>query len=375
MAYQEFDEFPDLIEYYTTIGNGTLLKEEYTTIKECTLLQDIEHFLYLTQSYFSDVTPNQILHHMSTLISWSKTFYTTTGQYPTLYDYLAITREDLIRWEYYLINPNTSVKPNIFRSTLIPPSVYHGEVSHHMRDSVETYVRLPRLSYHQYDVSVHMSLASTVRLSHHNVYSPSVCQPHGSPVCHTTMATCLSVRQSYTTSDHHTNLTTSPLVCQSRQSSVRCTIELTRPPICQRQYTSVCHTINTTRPSICQTHETSVHHAMKMNSLSICQPHDMSVRHTDIMTSPSVCPSKQLSDRHTKSKTSQSLCQSCIPSVCHNVIQTSPSVCQSRDSSVCYPTHDIRHTVCSSSVMSVLPSANPMVKMPMSIPIQNLPHE
>ena len=91
MAYQEFDKFPDLIEYYTTIGNGALLKEEYTTIKESTLLQDIEHFLYLTQSYFSDDTPNQILHLMCTLILWSKTFYTTTGQYPTLYDYLVIT--------------------------------------------------------------------------------------------------------------------------------------------------------------------------------------------------------------------------------------------------------------------------------------------
>ena len=33
MAYLEFDEFPDLIEYYTTIGNGTLLKQKYTTIK------------------------------------------------------------------------------------------------------------------------------------------------------------------------------------------------------------------------------------------------------------------------------------------------------------------------------------------------------
>ena len=91
MAYQEFNEFPDLIKYYTTIGNGTLLKEEYTTIKECTLLKDIEHFLYLTQSYFSDNTPNQILHLMSSLILWTNTFYTTTGQYPTLYDYLAIT--------------------------------------------------------------------------------------------------------------------------------------------------------------------------------------------------------------------------------------------------------------------------------------------
>ena len=91
MAYLEFDEFPDLIEYYTTIGNGTFLKEEYTTIKECTLLKDIEHFMYLTQSYFFDDTPNQILHIMSTLLLWSKTFYTTIGQYPTLYDFLATT--------------------------------------------------------------------------------------------------------------------------------------------------------------------------------------------------------------------------------------------------------------------------------------------
>ena len=113
MAYQEFNEFPDLIEYYTTIGNGTPMKEKYTTIKECTLLKDITHFLYLTQSYFSDNTPNQILHLMSTLILWSKTFYTTIGQYPTLYNYLAITQEDIIHWEYHLDNPNTSVNPKI----------------------------------------------------------------------------------------------------------------------------------------------------------------------------------------------------------------------------------------------------------------------
>ena len=59
MAHQEFNKFPDLIEYYTTIGNGTILTEEYTTIKECPLLKDIEHFLYLTQSYFFDNTPNE----------------------------------------------------------------------------------------------------------------------------------------------------------------------------------------------------------------------------------------------------------------------------------------------------------------------------
>ena len=84
MAYLESNKFPDLNEYYSTIGNGTLLKEEYTTIKECTLLKDIEHFIHLTQSYFSEKMPNQILHLMSTLILQSKTFYTTIGQYPTL---------------------------------------------------------------------------------------------------------------------------------------------------------------------------------------------------------------------------------------------------------------------------------------------------
>ena len=72
MAYLEFDKFSDLIEYYTTIGNHTLLKEEYTTIKECTLLKDIEYFMYLTQLYFSDNTSNQILHIMSTLLLWLK---------------------------------------------------------------------------------------------------------------------------------------------------------------------------------------------------------------------------------------------------------------------------------------------------------------
>ena len=382
MAYQEFDEFPDLIEYYTTIGNGTLLKEEYTTIKDSTLLKDIEHFLYLTQSYFSDDTPNQILHLMSTLIVWSKTFYTTTGQYPTLYDYLAIMREDLIRWEYHLDNPNISVRPNIFRFTLIPPLVYCGEVSHHMRDSIETYessvghttnMTCPSVCQsHQLSIchTTNMTrpyVCQSRQLSDHRTVDttgPSVCQPHESPVRHTTTATCQSVcqaypspvhhtimmtspsvRQSYSTSDHHTNTTTSPSVCQSRQSSVRRTVE-------------------PTSLSVCQPHITSVRHAMDSNSPSVCQPHDTSIRHTNITRSPSVCPSKQSSDHHTTSKTSPSICQSRIPSVCHNVIPTSSSVCQSRDSSVCYPPRDTRHAVCSSSVTSVLPSANPTVKIP-----------
>ena len=306
MAYQEFDEFPDLIEYYTTIGNGTLLKEEYTTIKDSTLLKDLEHFLYLTQSYFSDYTPNQILHLMSTLILWSKTFYTTTGQYPTLYDYLAITREDLIRWEYHLDNPNISVRPNIFRSTLIPPLVYCGEVSHHMCDSIKTY---------------ESSVCHTT-----NMTCPSICQPHESPVRHTTTTTCPSVCQAYTTPVRHAVMMTSPSVRQPSSTSDH-------------------HTDVTTSPSVCQSHDTSVRHAM-------------------ITTSLSVCPSKQSSDRHTTSKTSPSLCQSRTPSVCHNIIPTSPPICQLQDSSVCYPTRDTRHAVCSSSVTSVLPSANPTVKIP-----------
>ena len=95
MAYLEFEEFPNLIKYYTTIGNGTLLKQKYTTIKECTPLKDIKNLMYLTHLYFLDSTPNQIQHIMSTLLSWSNRFYTTIGQYPTLYDFLAITPEDI----------------------------------------------------------------------------------------------------------------------------------------------------------------------------------------------------------------------------------------------------------------------------------------
>ena len=119
---------------------------------------------------------------------------------------------------------------------------------------------------------------------------------------------------------------------------------------------------------------------MKMNIPSMCQPHDMSICHTNIMTSLSVCPSIHSSDRHTTNKTSPSLCQSCMLSVCHNVTPTSPSLCQLQDSSVCNPTCDVINptiwlTVCSSSVTSILPSANPMVKMPTSIPVRNFPHD
>ena len=63
-----FREFPDLIEYYTTTVNGTLLKEEYTSMENHTLLKDIDNFMYLTQLNFTEDTPNQILHELSTLI-------------------------------------------------------------------------------------------------------------------------------------------------------------------------------------------------------------------------------------------------------------------------------------------------------------------
>ena len=65
--------------------------------------------MYLAQPNFSEDTPNQILHILNTIILWSKTFYTTIGQYPTLYDFLAITQDELILWEYHLDNPNTCV--------------------------------------------------------------------------------------------------------------------------------------------------------------------------------------------------------------------------------------------------------------------------
>ena len=59
-------------------------------------------------------TPNQILYMLSTLILWLKTFYTTVGQYPTLYDFLAIIQDELILWEHHLDNPNTRAKLKLF---------------------------------------------------------------------------------------------------------------------------------------------------------------------------------------------------------------------------------------------------------------------
>ena len=69
---------------------------------------------------------------MSTLILWLKTFYTTIGQYPTLYNYLAIMQEDLICREYHLDNPNTSVNPNFSIYINTSTSILCGGVASHV---------------------------------------------------------------------------------------------------------------------------------------------------------------------------------------------------------------------------------------------------
>ena len=114
MAYLDFEEFPNLIEYYTTIVNSTLLLEDYTTIENCRLLNDTDDLMYLTQPNFLEDIPNQILHMLSTLLLWLKTFYTTIGQYPTLYDLMAIASEEISCWNYYLMYPNKCAQPKLF---------------------------------------------------------------------------------------------------------------------------------------------------------------------------------------------------------------------------------------------------------------------
>ena len=64
-------------------------------------------------------------------------------------------------------------------------------------------------------------------------------------------------------------------------------------------------------------------------------------------------------------------------SIYHTIsTMTSPSICQSHDSSVCQPKHDstwnsVHLSVCPPSVPCVQPSAKFMVKIPMSIAVQN----
>ena len=61
-----------------------------------------------------------------------ETFYSTIGQYPTLYDYLAIMQEDLIDWEYHLDNPNMSVNTIFSIYTNTSTSVLWGGVTSHV---------------------------------------------------------------------------------------------------------------------------------------------------------------------------------------------------------------------------------------------------
>ena len=117
MAYHGFGGFLDLIKYYTNTGNGTLIKEENTTIGHHTLLNDLTNFMYPTQPNFSEDTPNQILHMLSTLILWSKNSYTKIGHYPTLDDFLI---------EYSLVYNNKHVKPNIFQPTVLTAPCMSG---------------------------------------------------------------------------------------------------------------------------------------------------------------------------------------------------------------------------------------------------------
>ena len=110
-------------------------------------------------------TPNQILHMLSTLILWSKSFYDTIGKYPTLYNFSAITQDELILWEHHLDNPSMCAKLNIFQPTLLPAPLYSGEMLHHnMHDSGES----P-------DGSVCHTVSTTT--------SPSVCKSYDSSVC------------------------------------------------------------------------------------------------------------------------------------------------------------------------------------------------
>ena len=74
LGYHGFRELLNLIEYYNTIINCTILKDEYNTIKIVHYLWTLtyDYLVYITQPKFREDTPNQILHVWSTLIMWSK---------------------------------------------------------------------------------------------------------------------------------------------------------------------------------------------------------------------------------------------------------------------------------------------------------------
>ena len=122
--------------------------------------------MYITQLNFSEGTPSQNMHMLSTQILWSRSFYTIIGQYPTLYDFLAITPKDISHWEYDVAYPNKCVKPNTFWPTLLPLPLYSGEVSHHMHDSSESQ-----------DMTVCHTISTMTYLSICQSHDSSLCQP------------------------------------------------------------------------------------------------------------------------------------------------------------------------------------------------------
>ena len=89
-----------------------------------------------------------------------RSFYTTIGQYPTLYIFLAIAPEEVSFCNYY---PNICVKLKKLQPTLPLPPLYSWEMSHHMNDSGE---------------SLDVSVCHTV-----NMTSLSVCQLHDLSIC------------------------------------------------------------------------------------------------------------------------------------------------------------------------------------------------
>ena len=102
-----FEELPNLIKYYAITGKHTLDK-------------DLDYLEHITKSNFQEETPYQIMHMMSTLLLWTKLFYTTIGPYPTNYDVFAIPHKELIYLENYLENPYKCPKPNLFQPTVLP---------------------------------------------------------------------------------------------------------------------------------------------------------------------------------------------------------------------------------------------------------------
>ena len=67
---------------------------------------------------------------MSTLLLWLKNFYTTIGQYPTLYDFLSIAPEDITHLNHCLVYPMCETESFLTYSTTTT-GVLGGGVSLH----------------------------------------------------------------------------------------------------------------------------------------------------------------------------------------------------------------------------------------------------